>query len=368
MGFWHTGYMEFHEPTGLEGSYKSEPTFYYCQHCSAKFKTTDALLEHRLVDHPYLRPLLFIRGHELGSTPLTLNRALDPSEVRFSRCDQALVNGQPIPLSQLGVYLAQFRNDKANIELMTSSVTAHFEIMFAVAGEEDCQGVEQTLLIISRQHTLDECTLEIFISASSLFTTAINYCDGVYEYLYGVLVKERAVSPCISGQGYLERFRHADNTLKDFDRPLARTIRALIAFNFNHFSEAATLMPEGDLGFAARRFAAWLQGVPEPVTQHPVDPQTYQWLDRQLSDLDTDLILRWTLTDWHTLTQHVEQIQKRIQDTELPDYDRTKLKVLLAEYFSASKQPREARRLAQELIHAPGLGVWADHMKNRMAP
>lgn len=367
MGFWHTGYMDFHEPTGLEGSYKSAPIVYHCQHCSAQFETTDALLEHRLVQHPYLRPLLFIRGQELGSTPLTLNRPLQPDEVRFSRCDQAQVNGQSIPLSQLGAYLAEFRNDKVNLELRAPNVSARFDLLFAVAAEPDCQGIEQNLLTIARQHTLNERTLEIFVSASRPFTTAINYCDGIYQYLYGVLAKERALSPVHTGQGYLERFCHADDTLKGFDRPLARTIRALIAFHFNHFTDAAAWMPEGYLGAAAQRFAAWIQGDPDPMVQQANDPLTYLWQDRQLSDFDTDQILRWTLSDWATLTPHVEQIHKRIRQADLPDYDLTKLKILLAEYFCANHQPHKARPLVLELIHAPALSTWADRLKNRLA-
>jgi hypothetical protein len=39
MGFWHTGYAEFHEPTGLGTSWSTcytppPPVRYACEHCS----------------------------------------------------------------------------------------------------------------------------------------------------------------------------------------------------------------------------------------------------------------------------------------------------------------------------------------------
>ena len=39
MGFWHTGYAEFHEASGLEGYVYSPPppVRYVCEHCSASF-------------------------------------------------------------------------------------------------------------------------------------------------------------------------------------------------------------------------------------------------------------------------------------------------------------------------------------------
>ena len=74
------------------------------------------------------------------------------------------------------------------------------------------------------------------------------------------------------------------------------------------------------------------------------------------------------MIDWAIFAPHVDQIQKRIQRADLPDYDLTKLKILLAEYFCANHQSREARRLALDLVNAPALEVWVDRLKNRLVP
>ena len=48
MGFWHTGYAEFHEPSGLEGYIYSPPppVRYVCEHCTASFAELEELRRH----------------------------------------------------------------------------------------------------------------------------------------------------------------------------------------------------------------------------------------------------------------------------------------------------------------------------------
>jgi hypothetical protein len=44
MGFWHTGYMEFHGPLDLEGwGRSSPPPVYACTHCRKSFTTAENL-------------------------------------------------------------------------------------------------------------------------------------------------------------------------------------------------------------------------------------------------------------------------------------------------------------------------------------
>jgi hypothetical protein len=93
MGFWHTGYMEFHEPVGLDGSYPPDTTIYRCHICDKTFNKSQELQAHRFEAHPFERPLLFIRGLEVGSTPIRITRTLKPQEVVASRFDRARING-----------------------------------------------------------------------------------------------------------------------------------------------------------------------------------------------------------------------------------------------------------------------------------
>ena len=52
MGFWHTGYMEFHEPVGLGSGVKATPPVFRCSHCPATFPSSAELRTHRFEMHP----------------------------------------------------------------------------------------------------------------------------------------------------------------------------------------------------------------------------------------------------------------------------------------------------------------------------
>ncbi len=63
MGFWHTGYMDFHEPTGLDGwVFDPKPPTFPCKHCGAIWNSLDDLRKHRFEKHSLIRPILFIDG------------------------------------------------------------------------------------------------------------------------------------------------------------------------------------------------------------------------------------------------------------------------------------------------------------------
>src|SRR5215213_11456233 len=96
VGFWHTGYIEFHEPSGLDRAFMPGPTLYPCRHCEKAFGTPEELRVHRFEAHAYKRPLLFIRELEVGTTPLRITRALRPAEVSASCYDSARINGRPV--------------------------------------------------------------------------------------------------------------------------------------------------------------------------------------------------------------------------------------------------------------------------------
>ena len=90
-----------------------------------------------------------------------------------------------------------------------------------------------------------------------------------------MLAKERAQSSSLPYGSYLEKFNQAAAVLLGFDRELARVIRALIAFHYNHFADAARLHPNGRVGMAAARFDAWVVGrldVAAAVLERDVPP------------------------------------------------------------------------------------------------
>ena len=83
MGFWHTGYAEFHEPSGLEEYVYSPPppVRYVCEHCSESFAELEGLRRHRFEQHPVRQPALWLRGRAAGALPQLLMTPLQPADV-----------------------------------------------------------------------------------------------------------------------------------------------------------------------------------------------------------------------------------------------------------------------------------------------
>lgn len=72
MGFWHTGYFEFHEQVGYGEGFLPRPTVYTCSHCGESFTSNDALRIHRFERHPHKRPILILRGLEIGNATASI--------------------------------------------------------------------------------------------------------------------------------------------------------------------------------------------------------------------------------------------------------------------------------------------------------
>lgn len=69
MGFWHTGYMEFHEQN--EGWSTTEivrtPPVFSCTECELTFSSMEDLEVHCFDGHVATRPFIMFRGRECGT-------------------------------------------------------------------------------------------------------------------------------------------------------------------------------------------------------------------------------------------------------------------------------------------------------------
>jgi hypothetical protein len=118
MGFWHTGYMEFHEDVGFgDNQFRPEPAVYRCKECDAQFDALDALRAHRFEAHPYRSPLLLVRGIEAGATPIRVTRPLAPADIVVGRAQSAALNGRSVPPSRLPKLIAEIQNDRVSVGL-----------------------------------------------------------------------------------------------------------------------------------------------------------------------------------------------------------------------------------------------------------
>ena len=360
MGFWHTGYIEFHEPSGLgEFSYRSSSPEFPCAHCGETYGSLDALRKHRFETHPLRRPTMFLKGCELGSQPVHVTSKLSSDDIALDDCDRATINGRQISVSDLPRDLAEMKDGVCRALLSKAGVDAEFVFDFRVASEEDLAGVERELRRTAERRRLDRRAIDEFISATAGFNTAIGYVDGICAYLYGVLAKERAADSSLPYELYSSKFSKAVDELEPYDRPYARTIASLVEFHFNHFVGAARLVPFTRVGRVAATFAGWIGADGETDLELPPVAETLNNTDTMFTDWVTEEIFRWAIRPQRDLVGSVVDIEAALH-RDIADYDRAKLRVLLTEIYAHSGAIDRAQQYARALRNLRPFEEWAE--------
>ena len=367
MGFWHTGYMEFHEPTDFQLPAPREPSF-VCDRCGESFASVALRNDHCFVAHPKHKPVLIVEGRELGASRLKITRTLSPTDVRLD-CDRAWLNQNEIPACELRTVLAGCGTpDVCYIRLCKDGIDTSFELEFAIASEQDLARVEARFYKIVRGCQLNSRIVDDFIGAKSDFGTAIGYCDGICGYLYGILAREQRAGSTLAYKDYQPKFNNAAETLAGYDRPLARTIRSLIEFHFNHFQESTAFAPESRVGRTSERYVQWIRpdrNPPASGEEKPTAPVTTRHApprkppDRALTDAATEKIICWSMCRLPDLAADANEIETRLSH-DLPDYDKAKLHVLLGEFYATHGQRCRASVHAESLRHVPPFEAWAE--------
>ena len=364
MGFWHTGYMEFHEEVGLEG-YEFQPSTqeYPCPMCGKIFATTDELQTHRLERHPLRRPALIVRGAEAGSRPVIVTSKIESADIALERCERVLVNGREIPLEWLGEDLAARSWEICHLIVCGDETQAEFTIEFRIASEEDLSGVEGEFARIAGTKLLDVRTVEDLITATRPFTTARGYSDAICTYLHGVLVKEGGVGSSLAYARYNEKYTESVEELNWYDRPLARAIVSVIEFHHNHFPEAALKGRGSRTGEAARRFQRWVEARGDDTTNAGQSAAAGNGLDIWVSDQETDQIVFWTLQPMDKLVHEADKMEVFLR-RDIADYDRVKVAILLTEMYWAIGETSRASEHAKTV----GTGAFEEWARRRILP
>ena len=358
MGFWHTGYMEFHESVGLDDfCIKPLPPRFSCKHCDEVYFSHDELRQHRFEKHPLHRPTLFLQGQELGTHPVRITRLLTADDVKTEGCDQAFLNGRDISVVSLPDSLTRLSSGIHKLVLNKADVSAIFTLDFRIASEDDLNGIEDQFKKIVRSRQLDICAVDEFISATSGFGSALGYCDGICEYLYGVLTKEQASNSSLPYEAYVGKFNKAAEELANYKRPLARMIGSLIEFHFNHFGEAARLASEERVGRSAARYEAWLKDQKTEIG--PDMSIAISNLDALVTDRDTEKIVCWAVRPLDDLSQHVRDMESLLK-RNIGEYDNVKLHILLGETYAASGDIGKTLQHAKTLRNLPPFDKWAE--------
>lgn len=370
MGFWHTGYAEFHEPTGL-GEYvytPPPPVRYACEHCAQSFTDLEALRKHRFEQHPVRQPALLLRGKPVGALTQVLMTPLGPSDVLVEDATTCLLNGQPVHPARLGQQLAAMRREFAEVKLSNQGATTRCQLDFRVADEAHLAGVEAAFLRLARDRLLNIQAVSRFNEDCRAFASAMPYCDGISHYLYGVMAKERSPDSGLKQEEYIQRFLRSSEELSGFDRPLARSVRSLVAFHFNQFEDAEYLAPEGALRHAAGAFAGLLQGLPWHFEQ-AFSPAPGSAVEDLLTDQDTLQILADASHGLVELKVRAEELLAHQRRAAAGGYDQLKRTLLASEAMAAREDAAshaEACKLARGLASRHDTIAWADAMMKRL--
>ena len=300
----------------------------------------------------------------MGSQRVRITRTLSAQDVRVDDCENASLNGSELPIKSIPDALTHYTSDVVRLILSKSDVLAEFELDFRISSEEDLCSVDEQFRRMALGGRLDTRAIEDFISATSGFVSAIGYCDGICSYLYGVLALEHAPDSSLSHKAYGRKFRRATEELTDYERPLARVIRSLIEFHFNHFAEAASLGAGTRVGQAAAKYVDWLQINVVGVSSDLVAVPDLENLVTLLTDWDTEQIVRWAVRPQDEVPTDVKDIEAFL-DRDLEEFDRVKLHVLLGQVYAASSSVENAVDHAKPLRNRPAFEKWAEQMIRR---
>jgi hypothetical protein len=360
MGFWHTGYMEFHDSSGL-GNYVPTPATYACALCDEVFGTTDKLRRHRFEFHPIQRPVLLIKEKELGSHPFRVTTKLSVNDVLAENCESAFLNGEKITPAFLPSRIVDLPSGVSNIKLIRGGLAAEFSLDVRIASEEDLRGIEIEFERTVKGRRLDLIAIEEFIEATAKYESAITYCDGVCAYLYGVLAKERAQDSSLDYAEYGGKFGIAAEELGAYDRHLARTIASLIEFHFNHFGETFVLAGSSRIGLAASRYQGWLKGevVGDPIERNLSNDEADGGLEMLVTEWETEQIARWAVSPLSLLYSEIDKMVDFMK-RDLSEYDVVKLNILLAEIYSSAGESELSKQYAKVLRNIPAVEEWAE--------
>lgn len=371
MGFWTTGYEEFHEPMGLDSFVwePSPPARYACDICRQDFASQQALQQHRFEAHPRRQPLLMVRGRAVGQSALQVLSPLQADDIVVEDAQRATINGKKISIAGLRKRLLSAQHEYMQISLENAGVVTQCHLDFQIASTDHLQGVEAAFLRMAQSRKLGPDALERFIKECAAFDTARSYYDGICQYLYGVMAKERTPGCSLAPDKFKEKYGRARDVLNGVDRPLARNILALVAFQFNHFADADWLASEGPLQEAAGTFSGLLSGFPWHFEQ-AFKPRSGRFMEDLLTDENTLQILRDVSLGLAELKRRTSELQECLKRTP-PGFDQLKRAVLTAEALAASQNSNnhaEARRIARVWAGRSDTQAWAEALLTRLNP
>lgn len=371
MGFWHTGYMEFHEPTGeREGSHAIyvPPPQFPCEQCGVVFRSLDDLNVHRFEGHVSHRARLFLRGRECGRSRTSIIAATEPTDWAFDNAIGIRINDVDVDDCEARMLLCAARG-VVKVRLWGGHDDQDFEFAFEIADEADLDAVDAALSELILERRLSIAAIQSFLQRCQRLRTSASYSDGLANYFYGVLARERSPESSLwqGSQGmatYRSRFDDAVSRLGSLDRAAAEAVCGLVGFHYNHFDIAMRKTRSPRVARASSRLASIIAGA------GPGDPRDLLGgledtsIDRALSDAETERVLNLCAIPLDgSAHESIDEIEKAIALAD--PLDQLKLHLIAGEHYLAGGQAREALRHADEVRHTPAASSWQSFVRQR---
>lgn len=365
MGLWVTGYAEFaYDRPGSDNNWtdkyppKLGPVPFPCPTCGRTFATLDEVMRHRFESHPLKRPVLFLRGSEASSTRVVISSSLAAAEVHCSSTISATLNGKPVELAELPASLAGYRSGLKEIVLCNGDNASRYELLFDIADEKQITAVDEAFMRLVRPDELSVERVELLVREAREFETVGRYVEGLAQYLYGVMAKDRRGGTHIQFEHYRERFNLAASALAGFATPLAEATLGVISFSLNVFDGSSLLRHSPRLAYIMKWFGDITGRVATRATIHKEGP-SHGVVEIPL-DAVTETILRWTEEMIENgCLEEANYVCKCVADGAWAADDRFKATVLLAEHLRQAGRLMEARNLARAYAEDALFGRWA---------
>jgi hypothetical protein len=370
MGFWHTGYMDFHEPTEEIRTFSEarSPTF-PCPTCGVEFSSERDLRVHTFEGHPTLRPLLVFEGRECGRSRLTITSMTSPSDWVIRNADAVWINGISSSITDAVELLSTRPRGVVDVTLANGVVRHDLQFEFALAEAPDLDGVDAALERLIDGGELSHRAIYDFIKRSEPYPTASKYRSGLANYLYGVLAREGSAESGITdtsreGSGYEARYDQAVKVLGTFDRAPAEAICGIVAFHYNQFDRAMTRTKSQRVAEVSMRFEAMLNAKSWSTRDLAAAP--HPSLDFALSDSVAEEVLAWCALpfDGTAKSGDIAEMAAKIESQRA--YDALKLHLVAAEHYLVAGNLRSAAQHAERLRHGRTTEGWYSDFRHRL--
>ena len=125
-------------------------------------------------------------------------------------------------------------------ERNAAPVTSRYNLSFRVAEREALKNVEKAFTEILVSGAITRESIGVFLSDRRTQDSGKEYASGLAHYCLGILLKERPEGERLTTplSRYREKYGNALEILKDFPRPLAHLITAIIRFSMNDFGRS----------------------------------------------------------------------------------------------------------------------------------